>query len=103
VSNGQFKGSDMTRVLRSRGTDRSPGGRTNFNDLTGKLSCLNASCQFKQLNLRHGTLNATGEISVDSKQKITGVLRAGMSPQEAQTGMIFLLSGTEDQFEIAVQ
>lgn len=103
VNDGQFKGTDMARVLRSRGTDRSPGGRTSFNELTGSVACLGSSCQFKQLNLHHGTLNATGETSIDSKQKISGVLRAGMSPQEVQTGMVFLLSGTQDQFEIAVQ
>lgn len=103
VSEGQFKGTDMTRVLRSRGTDRSPGGRTSFNDLSGNVACAALSCQFKQLKLHHGALNAMGDISMDSQQKLSGILRAGGSMQDAATGIAFYINGSQDQPEIVVQ
>jgi hypothetical protein len=86
AKNGVINGMDMTETARLSSQEHLPGGRTNFDELTGALQLENHNLHFRQVKIASGTLIANGSFDVTAGSQLSGsfnaviTMRAGNNP-----------------------
>ena len=78
VKKGSISGVDVVETARLRSREHLPGGRTHFDELSGELTYVDESYQFKQLRMNAHLLNATGALTV-AKQQLSGAVSADLT------------------------
>ena len=86
AKNGTINGMDMTETARLSSREHLPGGRTNFDELTGALQLENRNLHFRQVKITSGTLIGNGSFDVTAGNQLSGSfnaeisMRAGINP-----------------------
>ncbi len=86
AKNGTINGMDMTETARLSSREHLPGGRTNFDELTGALQLENRNLHFRQVKITSGTLIGNGSFDVSAGNQLSGnfsaeiTMRAGSNP-----------------------
>ena len=97
ASKGVIQGIDLIEILRTRGREKAVGGRTNFDTLAGSLSYSKSRYEFRQLDLKKGVLNATGEVVLE-QNKLLGHINATLEIQGEKPAVSIQIEGTAKQF-----
>jgi hypothetical protein len=92
VDGGSINNIDLGRAMRA--SDKNAiGGSTRFNTLTGKLTLQNGNYKFRQLALKAGQLNASGEVDILANQDLAGAVNIGLATKSRQLQSHLNLAG----------
>ncbi|MBI1173744.1 MAG: hypothetical protein GC139_00585 [Sideroxydans sp.] len=86
LKKGALSDMDMVETVRLAGRDGDPGGRTHFDELSGRLQLENGIQRYRQLRLAAGVLSASGYLDIDTSRELNGhfladlKVRAGSVP-----------------------
>lgn len=92
VKKGVINGIDMVETTRQGGRQHIPGGRTHFDELTGRFQANEHGRHFQQLKITSGILNAYGSFDVNTAAQISG--RFSVELKARGGGLSLALTGT---------
>ena len=95
IRKGVINGIDVVETARMRSTENLPGGRTHFDELSGKLSYANGDYHFRQVKMSTGVLNATATLDI-AKQQVSGRVIAGLTMRAGMDSIVLQVGGTPD-------
>ncbi|MDD2915676.1 MAG: adenylate/guanylate cyclase domain-containing protein [Gallionella sp.] len=95
IKKGVINGFDVIETARQRSRENLPGGRTNFEELSGELSVANGIYNFRQLKMSGGVWNATGTLGI-TKQQLSGRISADLTKFSGMGTVALQLNGTTD-------
>jgi hypothetical protein len=97
VSEGAYRGMDLSQVTQLT-TGRLPsGGATRFDELSGKLQVRGKGSRVNDLCVRSKSLVAGGYVEVAPDQKLAGKLDISVAKTKGVVGVPVALSGTSDE------
>ncbi len=92
AKSGVISGMDITETARVSSPQHLPGGRTNFDELTGALQLENRNLHLRQVKITSGTLIGTGSVDVTAGNQLSGNINAEISMRAGNNPLV--LSGT---------
>ncbi|GAB4121757.1 MAG: hypothetical protein Fur0040_02050 [Sideroxydans sp.] len=98
---GVLAGVDMVETARLGSHEHLPGGRTNFDGITGQVQLENRAVRFRQVKIQSGMLTATGAFEVSPNQQLTGSFDAEIKMRSGVNRL--LLSGTFEEPRLVAQ
>ena len=95
IGKGVINSIDVVETARMRSTENLPGGRTHFDELSGKLSYANGDYHFRQVKMSTGVLNATATLDI-AKQQVSGRVIADLTMRAGMDSIVLQVGGTPD-------
>ena len=94
LSNGKINGVDLVHaVMFNQGTSLM-GDATSFDKLTANLQVKDGQYQYKQISLDNKQFDASGDVTIEQNQAITGRVKANLIAQSRRLQASFSLAGT---------
>ena len=94
LSNGKINGIDLVHaVMFNQGTSLM-GDATSFDKLTANLQVKDGQYQYKQISLDNKQFDASGDVTIEQNQAITGRVKANLIAQSRRLQASFSLAGT---------
>jgi hypothetical protein len=95
ANDGMISGMNIVETARMRSKVNLPGGRTQFDGLSGAISYANNVYYFKQVKVSAGVLNATATFDV-TKQQLAGKMNVNLSTHDGAASVDLQMGGTTD-------
>jgi AsmA-like C-terminal region len=93
VRQGSIKGVELASAVINRGSHSLAGDSTDFDKLTGSIKIYQDQYQFSKLMLTSPQLNASGFISINANQILTGRINADLAAQSRRLHANFAVTG----------
>ncbi len=94
LSNGKINGVDLVHAVMFNQSASLMGNATSFDKLTANLQLKNEQYQYKQISLDNKQFDASGDVTIEQNQAITGRVKANLVAQSRRLQANFSLAGS---------
>jgi hypothetical protein len=95
AKNGVIGGMDIVATARTRSREHLPGGRTQFDELSGNIAYADNVLHFRQAKITTDTLNADATLDID-KQQMSGRIVTRLKHEEGAKPVELQIGGVTD-------
>lgn len=96
VKNGTLHGVDIEKAATHLFKQKTSGGETRFEELSGHLLLERGDYRFTQLKIASGALAADGHVDISAKKELSGRINAEVKAVGTSTGVPLNVAGTLD-------
>ena len=94
LSDGKINGVDLVHAVMFNQSASLMGDATSFEKLTANLQLKNGQYQYKQISLDNKQFDASGDVTIEQNQAITGRVKANLVAQSRRLQANFSLAGS---------